>query len=205
MVPKDPPSGLMAVYFKPRSNPFKIKYPAANNKHTLEDLLKYEIAIEEAFVFWDAQQKTQEEKCNVQLININLFVDQSKEEAINNYLIQQKIIQKPKLIKLGCYNATPNTGLVVPFPLGGFLSFEFEAIYFDDGIRLLPQLTYTIEDLLKLSNGAKMFIFSLLAPKKELKASNYLMLLILTKPFEHGKEIIIYLIMKVNLYAKLIA
>ncbi|GLH62023.1 hypothetical protein [Hydrangea phyllody phytoplasma] len=167
---KDPPEGLMGVYFKPRSNPFNIKYPSFDNKYTLEDLLKYEIAIEEAFVFWDAQQKTQEEKCNVQLININLFVDQSKEEAINNYLIQQKIIQKPKLIKLGFYNPTPNTGLVVPFPLGGFLSFEFEAIYFDDGIRLLPQLTYTIEDLLKLSNGAKNVYLFTFSTQKRIKS-----------------------------------
>ncbi|GLH60565.1 hypothetical protein PAWBP_3030 [Paulownia witches'-broom phytoplasma] len=103
----------------------------------------------------------------MELIRVNIFVDQSKEEVINNYLIQQKIIQKPKLIKLGCYNPTPNTGLVVPFPLGGFNFLEVEAIYFDDGIRLLPQLTSTIADLLKLSNGAKnIYLFSFNTQKR---------------------------------------
>ncbi|UQV27402.1 hypothetical protein H7686_0001100 [Candidatus Phytoplasma asiaticum] len=54
---KDPPSGLLGVYLKPRNNPFHIRYPVADSKYTLTDLLKYEIAIEEAFVFWDANQQ----------------------------------------------------------------------------------------------------------------------------------------------------
>ncbi|MGL9687718.1 MAG: hypothetical protein ACQBVK_02935 [Candidatus Phytoplasma sp. TWB_XP] len=225
---KDPPEGLIGVYFKPRSNPFNIKYTAVDREYTLEDLLKYEIAIEEAFVFWDAQQKTQDEKVNAELISIDLFVGQSKEEAINNYLIQQKIIQKPKLIKLGCYNITPTTGLIAPLPLGNYLFFEIGAVYFDDGIRLLPEdrktgylkdiielyesklkylqtelnqtenedykqllketiaemqerlqetyqeiinkQTYTIIDLLKLSNGAKnIYLFTFNTKKREVK------------------------------------
>lgn len=166
---KDPPKGLLGIYFKPRSNPFNIKYPSFDNKYTLEDLLKYEIAIEEAFVFWDAQQKTQEEKVNVELISINLFVDQSKEEAINNYLIVNNIIKEKKFIKLGCYNITPQTGLVAPLPLGKLVGFEIENIYFDDGIRILPEnkKNYTLEDLLKLSNGAKnIYLFSFNTQKR---------------------------------------
>ncbi|WP_320414844.1 DUF2963 domain-containing protein [Mulberry dwarf phytoplasma] len=165
---KDPPEGLMGVYFKPRSsNPFNIKYPAANKKYTLEDLLKYEIAIEEVFVFWDAQQKTQEEKVNLKVIISNIFVDQSKEEVINAKLTQMVDSQKPKLIKLGCYNATPNTGLVVPLPSDDWNGLKIEAIYFDDGIRLLPQETSTIDDLLKLSNGAKnIYLFSFNTQKR---------------------------------------
>ncbi|QTX03275.1 hypothetical protein LFWB_7220 [Candidatus Phytoplasma luffae] len=69
-----------------------------------------------------------------------MFADQNKEEAINNYLIKNNIIKEPKLIKLGCYNATPHTGLVLPLPFGKFLfEFEIDAIYFDDGIRLLSE------------------------------------------------------------------
>ncbi|AGL90149.1 hypothetical protein [Candidatus Phytoplasma australiense] len=150
---KNPPAGLICAFFKARKNPFKEKYPQNDDEYTLDDLLKYEIAIEEAFVFWDDQQKTQEEKGNMELIIINLFVDQSKEEAINNYLIKNQIIQEPKLIKLGCYNITPTTGLIAPLPLGTVNGFEIAAIYFDDGVRLLPKnqktrsLKYIIEQL----------------------------------------------------------
>ncbi|WEK82471.1 MAG: hypothetical protein PR2021_4030 [Candidatus Phytoplasma pruni] len=59
---KNPPSGLLGVYFKPRFNPFKIEYPYADDLYTLEDLLKYEIAIEEAFVFWDAKQNLKKKR-----------------------------------------------------------------------------------------------------------------------------------------------
>ncbi|CAM12062.1 Conserved hypothetical protein [Candidatus Phytoplasma australiense] len=190
---KNPPAGLICAFFKARQNPFKIKYPQDDYEYTLDDLLKYEIAIEEAFVFWDVQQKNQEEKGNVELIIINLFVDQSKEKAINDYLIQNKIIKEPKLIKLGCYNITPTTGLITPLPAGGFNGIEIAAIYFDNGVRLLPEdkktrdlkqeiewreeikelyqeiikrQTYTIEDLLKLSNGAKnIYLFSFVTKK----------------------------------------
>ncbi|AGL90522.1 FlxA-like family protein [Candidatus Phytoplasma australiense] len=152
---KNPPAGLICVFFKARKNPFKIKYPHDGDEYTLDDLLKYEIAIEEAFVFWDAQQKTQEEKGNMELIIINLFGDRSKEKAINDYLIQNQIIQEPKLIKLGCYNATPTTGLVVPLPLGEFNGIEIAAIYFDDGIRLLPenQKTRVLKQRIKQREG----------------------------------------------------
>ncbi|MDO8079032.1 hypothetical protein OC716_02110 [Candidatus Phytoplasma aurantifolia] len=105
---KNPPSGLLGVYLKPRINPFNEKYPAKDNEYTLEDLLKYEIAIEEAFVFWDVhQQPPLSTQANVEVILINHFIGQSKEELINHYLIQNQIINEPKLIKLGCYNPTP--------------------------------------------------------------------------------------------------
>ncbi|QTX03071.1 hypothetical protein LFWB_5500 [Candidatus Phytoplasma luffae] len=137
---KNPPSGLIGAYFKPRHNPFNIKYPDEDDEFTLEELLDYGIAIKEAFVFWDTKQKPQEENVNIELIIIEMFADQNKEEAINNYLIKNNIIKEPKLIKLGCYNATPHTGLVLPLPFGKFLfEFEIDAIYFDDGIRLLSE------------------------------------------------------------------
>ncbi|GLH60564.1 hypothetical protein PAWBP_3020 [Paulownia witches'-broom phytoplasma] len=37
---KDPPSGLLGVYFKARQNPFKIEYPDGDDEYTLDDLLK---------------------------------------------------------------------------------------------------------------------------------------------------------------------
>ncbi|WP_026071935.1 hypothetical protein, partial [Vaccinium witches'-broom phytoplasma] len=160
---KNPPSGLLGVYFKPRLNPFKIEYPYADNKYTLEDLLKYEIAIEEAFVFWDAKQKPQDENVNIKIIVTEILANKSKEEVINNYLIQKNIIKQPKLIKLGCYNVTPNTGLVLPLPQETFHDIQIDAIYFDDGIRIMDPQQGNIQDLLKLSNGAKniyLFIFN---------------------------------------------
>ncbi|WP_017191746.1 hypothetical protein [Poinsettia branch-inducing phytoplasma] len=136
---KNPPSGLLGVYFKPRFNPFKIEYPYADDLYTLEDLLKYEIAIEEAFVFWDAKQKPQEIPPQINLVVSNIFTDQNKEEIINRWLINNNIIKQPKLIKLGCYNATTNTGLVAPLPSRTFHEIDIDAIYFDDGIRIMEE------------------------------------------------------------------
>ncbi|MDV3195497.1 MAG: hypothetical protein Q8894_02140 [Sweet potato little leaf phytoplasma] len=134
---KDPSSGLLGVYLKPRNNPFCIRYPQGDKESTLVDLLKYEIAIEEAFVFWDDHQQPPTAEINQELIVLNLFADESKEDAINDYLIENQIINKPLLVKLGCYNATPNTGLVCPLPGGEFEGMEIAAIYFDNGMRIL--------------------------------------------------------------------
>ncbi|WEX20409.1 MAG: hypothetical protein TB2022_3260 [Candidatus Phytoplasma citri] len=136
---KDPPPGLLGVFLKPRNNPFHIRYPQGDEESTLTDLLKYEIALEEAFVFWDAHQQPPTEEINKELIVIQQFADQSKEDTINDYLIKNQIINEPLLIKLGCYNATPNTGLIVPLPWGNFDDLEIAAIYFDNGMRLLPE------------------------------------------------------------------
>ncbi|MCQ9618826.1 MAG: hypothetical protein NOI47_000408 [Candidatus Phytoplasma pruni] len=146
---KNPPSGLLGVYFKPRLNPFKIEYPYADNNYTLEDLLKYEIAIEEAFVFWDAKQKPQDENVNIKVIVSDIFADQNKEERINQYLINNNIIKQPKLIKLGCYNATTNTGLVAPLPSRTFHEIDIDAVYFDDGIRIIKEQPRTKTEEIK--------------------------------------------------------
>ncbi|ABC65355.1 conserved hypothetical protein [Aster yellows witches'-broom phytoplasma AYWB] len=88
---KNPPSGLLGVYFKHRPNPFNIQYPAYEDyKYTLEDLLKNEIAIEEAFIFWDAKQKPNKDKPNIKINSINIFVGQNKEEIINQQQHYQK-------------------------------------------------------------------------------------------------------------------
>ncbi|MDV3189012.1 MAG: hypothetical protein Q8844_01360 [Pigeon pea little leaf phytoplasma] len=161
---KDPPPGLLGVYLKPRNNPFCIQYPQRDKESTLPDLLKYEMAIAEAFVFWDAKELLVPPNVNLNLVKLDILVSESKEKAINDYLIKNQIINQPKLIKLGCYNITPTTGLVAPLPAKNIWgNDEIEVIYFDDGIRVLPSesLKYTIHDLLKLSNGAKnAYLFS---------------------------------------------
>ncbi|AOF54643.1 hypothetical protein MBSPM3_v1c1090 [Maize bushy stunt phytoplasma] len=124
-------------------------------EYTLEDLLKYEIAIEEAFIFWDVKQKPKDENVNITVIVSNIFVGQNKEEIINRWLINNNIIKQPKLIQLGCYNVTPNTGLVAPLPSKTFHEIDIDAVYFDDGIRIMEPQQGNIQDLLKLSNGAK--------------------------------------------------
>ncbi|GFZ75104.1 hypothetical protein HPP_0620 [Hydrangea phyllody phytoplasma] len=178
---KEPPVGLLEVYLKPTlTNPFDIRYPSFDNKYTLEDLLKYEYDIEEIFVFWDATQTRQKEHVNIEVKKIDIFADQNKVEVLEKYLIEEKIIQKQKLIKLGCYNITPDTDLVAPLPSDDWNGLKIEAMYFDDGIRILPinpkhqrgqnlnnPQTYTIEDLLKLSNGAKnVYLFTFNTQKK---------------------------------------
>ncbi|MGI3136038.1 MAG: hypothetical protein ACN23H_00410 [Candidatus Phytoplasma vitis] len=155
---KNPPKDLLGVYFKPRNNHFEIKYPYDNNKYTLEDILKYEIAIEEAYIFWDAKQKTKDENIRLELINLKIYPynEQTKIEEVNKYLINNNIIKKHENIQLGCYNGTPNTGLVAFLPENKiFENKTIEAVYFDDGIRVMEPNSRTIEDLVKLSNGAK--------------------------------------------------
>ncbi|AGL90036.1 hypothetical protein [Candidatus Phytoplasma australiense] len=305
---KNPPAGLICAFFKARQNPFKEKYPQDDDEYTLDDLLKYEIAIEEAFVFWDANKQPTQTNVNITFVKLDIFASDNKEKAINEYLIKNKIIKEPKPTKLGCYNATPTTGLVVPLPSINytthekdneiknwllqaqkkynhktsmkkidFLTFwsdkpftyiftpkidflkieefslmrvyrdtrelikectirgesiqkapgkyyctpsidmnkigydiggvelvfsepvseleppqqqQIEAIYFDDGIRFFPESsqTYNIEDLKKLSNGAKKIYLFSFTTKKESKKLNYPMLLILTKLFVTGNE-----------------
>jgi len=53
---KNPPKNLLGVYFKPRKNPFHIEYPYGD-EYTLDDLLKNEISISEAYIFWDVKQE----------------------------------------------------------------------------------------------------------------------------------------------------
>ncbi|AGL90893.1 hypothetical protein [Candidatus Phytoplasma australiense] len=121
---KNPPAGLICVFFKARQNPFKEQYPQACDKYTLDDFLKYEIAIEEAFVFWDANKQPTQTNVNITFVKQNIYASDNKEKAINEYLIKNKIIKEPKLTKLGCYNATPTTGLVVPLPSINYTTYE---------------------------------------------------------------------------------
>ncbi|AGL90520.1 hypothetical protein [Candidatus Phytoplasma australiense] len=121
---KNPPAGLICAFFKVRQNPFKEQYPTSGYKYTLDDLLKYEIAIEETFVFWDANKQPPQTNVNITFVKQDIYASDNKEKAINEYLIKNKIIQEPKLIKLGCYNATPTTGLVVPLPSINYTTHE---------------------------------------------------------------------------------
>ncbi|WP_373402598.1 hypothetical protein [Candidatus Phytoplasma solani] len=170
---KNPPKGLLGVYFKPRINPFNSKHPHEDYKYTLDDLLKYETAIEEAFVFWDANVITPTNPPKIHLLQQNIYVGQSKEEAINKYLISNQITNHTKVINPYCYNTTPTTGLVLPLPSKNFHEIDIDAIYFDAGIRIMPEntpnKTYTINDLLKLSNGAKNIYLFAFNTKKYIK------------------------------------
>ncbi|WP_373375506.1 hypothetical protein [Candidatus Phytoplasma solani] len=170
---KNPPKGLLGVYFKARDNPFNEKYPHRDHQYTLDDLLKYEIAIEEAFVFWDANVITPTNPPKIHLIAQDIYVGQSKEEAINKYLISNQITNHTKVINPYCYNTTHNTGIVIPLPTSSYNSHTIDTIYFDAGIRIMPEntpnKTYTINDLLKLSNGAKNIYLFTFNTKKYIK------------------------------------
>lgn len=90
--------------------------------------------------------------------------------------MENNIIKKPKFIVLGCYNPHPFVDLLMPFPSKTYnqilQNVKIDAIYFDGGFRHLPLKTlksYTIEDLLALSNGAKniyLFTFNVQKIKK---------------------------------------
>lgn len=122
-----------------------------HDKYTLDDLLEYKNYIEEAYIFWNVNQTPQDKNLNLDLINedlinaefilinikIDLYNDENKIKAINEELIKNKI-EKTKINKLlGCYNATPDTDLVISLPKKNiFVGKTIEAIYFDDGVRL---------------------------------------------------------------------
>ncbi|MGI3136412.1 MAG: hypothetical protein ACN23H_02425 [Candidatus Phytoplasma vitis] len=57
---KNPSEDLLGAYFIHNSNPFNIEYPSENNKYELIDLLKNEISISEAYIFWELKQKPQD-------------------------------------------------------------------------------------------------------------------------------------------------
>ncbi|AYJ01221.1 hypothetical protein CWO85_01620 [Candidatus Phytoplasma ziziphi] len=137
---KDPPKGLLGVYLKPRINPLKERYPNKDRTYTLEDLLKYNFAIEETFAFWDANKITNKTEAQIHLVSQRINPGQDKETLINNYLINHNIIKTPKFIKLGCYNVTTDNGFE-NLPSANYQEKQIEAIYFDDGIRILPART----------------------------------------------------------------
>ncbi|TVY12271.1 hypothetical protein [Candidatus Phytoplasma pini] len=75
---KSPPEGLLGVYVKSRKNPFKEQYPDdKGNQCTLEELLKYKIAIEKIFVFWDESKETND---NMLSNNNNIHVVPNNED-----------------------------------------------------------------------------------------------------------------------------
>jgi len=81
---KNPQDGLFDIYFKPRSNPFKIKYPCDHNKYTFDDLLKQEIAIEKAYVFWDINKAQIDPNVNIHTINLK-YNSAQEDNILNSY------------------------------------------------------------------------------------------------------------------------
>ncbi|WP_284928428.1 DUF2963 domain-containing protein [Candidatus Phytoplasma sp. AldY-WA1] len=116
---KDSPKGLITVYFKYRDNPFNKKYPTGDNKYTLDDLLKYEICIEEAHIFWNANQKEIDPNLNIHQQIFTIYPDQNnddfKKELIQNYLYDNKIIENKRFVDLNCYNTAFDTEIAMPF------------------------------------------------------------------------------------------
>ncbi|MDV3167940.1 MAG: hypothetical protein Q8781_01870 [Candidatus Phytoplasma stylosanthis] len=173
---KKPPKGLIGVYLTPRNNIFAEKYQSQNNLYTLEELLdKNILSISEAFVFWDQSFNFSKEKTKIHLIEYNnLVLDNdyfSMEKLINNFLKINKIITETEdiFIKKNCYNIAPKRGIIAPLPcfknidinikkeIDGEIDFIY--IYFDEGLRVIDHNNSNINDLLKLSNGAKKIYF----------------------------------------------
>ncbi|WP_284928690.1 hypothetical protein, partial [Candidatus Phytoplasma sp. AldY-WA1] len=170
---KDPEPGLLGVYFTSRPNPFKSTYPNSDYKYTLNDLLKYELEISDAYVFWNAN----ETNLNLPIIHhiVKIYTDQNnntyKENLIQKDLFDNKITNNRIHVDLNCYNSTTNTGLSVPFDSNGaYFNYErVEAVYFDGGFRLEnPNINFN--NLKQLANGAKnihVYSFNLISKEKE--------------------------------------
>jgi hypothetical protein len=129
---KNPPNGLITIYFKYRENPFNQKYPIGDYKYTFDDLLKYEICIEEAHVFWNANQKEIDPNLKIHHEIFTIHPDQNnnnnKEELIKNYLCDSRITKDKKLVRLNCYNVASNTDIILPFKPSTYKDKKIEAI-----------------------------------------------------------------------------
>jgi len=157
---KDPEPGLLGVYFTSRPNPFKSRYPNSDYKYTLNDLLKYELEISDAYVFWDAN--TKKSNLSIPIIQhiINIYSDQNnntyKENLIQKDLFDNGITNNKIYVELNCYNFSPKVGLSVPFESDElfFTNHKIEVVYFDGGLRL-KNSHIKLSNLIRLGNGAK--------------------------------------------------
>jgi hypothetical protein len=171
---KEPEPGLLHVYFKSRPNPFKAIYPATDNEYTLNDLLKYELSISDAYVFWDANIK---DDLNTTICHHKIEIynhqnnDTYKKESIQKDLFDNNITNNKIRVNLNCYNLTSTAGLSALFNSNksNFYGYKIEAVYFDDGYRLeYPDIS--INNLIRLGNGAKtiyLYSFNVLSKKEE--------------------------------------
>ncbi|WP_284928648.1 DUF2963 domain-containing protein [Candidatus Phytoplasma sp. AldY-WA1] len=154
---KKPQDGLLDVYFKPRTNPFKITYPYdEHKKYTLDELLTHKIAIEKAYVFWDISKVQIDPNIDINIINLKYDVDTTKEAALTKYLTEIIKVNDGYAI-LGCYNAVPDGPIIFPFNSDRNLYYnknKIEAVYFDDGVRIFTNCDEA-NNLIKLANGAK--------------------------------------------------
>lgn len=151
---KNPPSNLVGVYFVFRNNPFNMIYPHEDNVDTLEELLTYKISISEAFIFWD-NKETPIIEDKIELVELNAAVEYNKEKLINQYLMDNNLIQKDKYIKLGgSYNFDNEEGIYLPYTDNTYQGHIIEAVYFDEGERIVSPNT-SLADLLKLSDRTK--------------------------------------------------
>jgi hypothetical protein len=158
---KKPPEELIGIYLKPRLNPFGEEYPCEHNKYSIEEILKHNLSIEKVYFFWDVEKKILNPEIKIHYIQENINDKQEKINFINKYLIQNKIIDKTQLIELNCYNSDSKSGISIPLPNNLYKTKTISAIYFDDGIRKINEKKGTIENLIKMGNGAKnIYIFS---------------------------------------------
>jgi len=156
---KDPEPGLLGVYFTSRPNPFKSTYPNSDYKYTLNDLLKYELEISDAYIFWNANIK---DDLNTTIYHHTIHIynhqnnDTYKKESIQKDLFDNNITNNKIRVNLNCYNLTSTAGLSASFNSNesNFYGYKIEAVYFDDGYRLeYPDIS--INNLIRLGNGAK--------------------------------------------------
>ncbi len=173
---KDPEPGLLGVYFTSRPNPFKSRYPNSDYKYTLNDLLKYELEISDAYVFWDAN--TKKSNLSIPIIQhiINIYSDQNnntyKENLIQKDLFDNGITNNKIYVELNCYNFSPKVGLSVPFESDElfFTNHKIEAVYFDGGLRL-KNSHIKLSNLIRLGNGAKnihLYSFNIIDKKRSI-------------------------------------
>ncbi len=154
---KNPPQELLGAYFVKRNNPFKETYPYSNNQYTLEDLLKKEESISEAFLFYKVNAQKQDPKLKVHYVDLGnfppthkgeqgKFANSNLEKAVNNYLIINKITNKEFPIFKNGANIKANSGLMIQFKTNN------QAVYFNNHDYRFFDSNTNLQTLLKMSN-----------------------------------------------------
>ncbi|MGA0447949.1 MAG: hypothetical protein ACLTFB_01080 [Candidatus Phytoplasma pyri] len=164
---KNPSLNLLTAFFiprKPHNEQVREMYLQGGYQYTLDDLLTCEYEISDAFIFELADKIDSNLKINH--IKTTIPYNQTKLEFIKNYL--KTNLNFDKEINLNCYNSNLKSGIISSLPTNSKYNNDLvDAIYFDDGIRFINSTNHDINDLLKLSNGAKnVYIFSLTNAEK---------------------------------------
>ncbi|CCP88500.1 hypothetical protein, partial sequence, partial [Candidatus Phytoplasma solani] len=114
------PSGLLAVYAIPRlvlyRNDEQFLHYSQKRNYNFDEILRNNSPFEEVVIFWNVNNFPRTFEPKIHLIEQDIYADQDKTKAIDNWLTSNNIISQFITIKLGCYNTFSTTIPCFSFP-----------------------------------------------------------------------------------------